>query len=219
MAFKRRDFLKRLGAGLAGIAAFTRLKKFGFAAVATPRARRLVLVKIDGLPHRLVDEFANETDPETGKSRLPWVKHVFYDNGTRLDNFYVRGMSLSAPSWSLLDTGQHLQIKGNVEFDRYTLHSYDYLNFIPFWVANVGGVRVDMPGPELLDEVGVPLLLDAYPYDERYVSFQLYQRGTRWTTLQRGLQNKFARDPRDLFDEWQLGIGGPSITEEPKESP
>ena len=46
-----------------------------------------------------------------------------------------------------------------------------------------------MPGAELLDEVGIPLLVDAYPYDERYISFQLYQRGTRWTTLQRGLQN------------------------------
>jgi hypothetical protein len=110
-----------------------------------------------------------------------------------------------------------LQIKGNVEFDRYTLHSYDYLNFIPFWVANVGGVRVDMPGPELLDEVGVPLLADAYPYEERYLSFQLYQRGTRWTTLQRGLQNKFARAPGELFDEWQLGIGGRDILNEQQE--
>jgi hypothetical protein len=120
-------------------------------------------------------------------------------------------MSLSGPSWSLLDTGQHLQIKGNVEFDRYTLHSYDYLNFIPFWVANVGGVRVDMPGAELLDEVGVPLLADAYPYEERHLSFQLYQRGTRWTTLQRGLQNTFAKSPGELFDEWQLGWGGRDI--------
>jgi hypothetical protein len=180
-------------------------------------AKRIVVIKVDGLPYETVDRFARARDPRTGKSLLPWFEHVFYERGARLENFYVRGMSLSAPSWSLLDTGQHLQIKGNVEFDRYTLHSYDYLNFIPFWVANVGGVRVDMPGPELLDEVGVPLLLDAYPYDERFVSFQLYQRGTRWTTLQRGLQNKFARDPRDLFDEWQMGIGGRSIVEDQQE--
>ncbi len=175
------------------------------------QARRIVVIKVDGLPYDTVDRFVRARDPRTGKSLLPWFEHVFYERGTRLENFYVRGMSLSGPSWSLLDTGQHLQIKGNVEFDRYTLHSYDYLNFIPFWVANVAAVRVDMPGPELLDEVKVPLLLDAYPYDERFVSFQLYQRGTRWTTLQRGLQNKFERDPRDLFDEWQLGIGGRNI--------
>jgi hypothetical protein len=181
------------------------------------QARRIVVIKVDGLPYDTVDRFVRAHDPRTGKSMLPWFEHVFYERGARVENFYVRGMSLSGPSWSLLDTGQHLQIKGNVEFDRYTLHSYDYLNFIPFWVANVGGVRVDMPGAELLDEMKVPLLVDAYPYDERFVSFQLYQRGTRWTTLQRGLQNKFARDPRDLFDEWQLGIGGRNIINEQQE--
>jgi hypothetical protein len=174
-------------------------------------AKRLVVVKVDGLPHDTVERFVRRRDPRTGKSLLPWFEHVFYERGTRLNNFYVRGMSLSGPSWSLLDTGQHLQIKGNVEFDRYTLHPYDYLNFIPFWVANVGGARVDMPGTELLDEVGVPLLADAYPYEERHLSFQLYQRGTRWTTLQRGLQNKFVKSPGELFDEWQLGIGGRDI--------
>lgn len=174
-------------------------------------AKRIVVVKIDGLPHDTVERFVRRRDPRTGKSLLPWFDHVFYEGGTRLNNFYVRGMSLSGPSWSLLDTGQHLQIKGNVEFDRYTLHSYDYLNFIPFWIANAGGVRVDMPGAELLDEVGVPLLVDAYPYEDRYISFQLYQRGTRWTTLQRGLQNKFAKSPGELFDEWQLGLGGRDI--------
>jgi hypothetical protein len=172
---------------------------------------------VDGLPHDTVERFVRQRNPRTGKSVLPWFEHVFYENGTRLNNFYVRGMSLSGPSWSLIDTGQHLQIKGNVEFDRYTLHPYDYLNFIPFWIANVGGVRVDMPGVELLDEVGIPLLADAYPYEERFISFQLYQRGTRWTTLQRGLQNKFAKAPGALFDEWQLGIGARAILNEQQE--
>ena len=180
-------------------------------AVLAATAKRVVVVKVDGLPHDTVERFVRRRDARTGKSLLPWFDYVFYARGTRLNNFYVRGMSLSGPSWSLLDTGQHLQIKGNVEFDRYTLHSYDYLNFIPFWVANVGGARVDMPGAELLDEVGVPLLVDAYPYEERYISFQLYQRGTRWTTLQRSLQNKFAKSPGQLLDEWQLGLGGRDI--------
>ncbi|HEX8336763.1 MAG TPA: alkaline phosphatase family protein, partial [Pyrinomonadaceae bacterium] len=180
-------------------------------------AKRLVVLKVDGLPHDTVERFVRRRDPRTGKSLLPWFEHVFYERGTRLNNFYVRGMSLSGPSWSLLDTGQHLQVKGNVEFDRYTLHPYDYLNFIPFWIANLGGARVDMPGPELLDEVGVPLLADAYPYEERHLSFQLYQRGTRWTALQRGLQNKFLRPPGELFDEWQLGLGGRDILNEQME--
>jgi hypothetical protein len=182
-----------------------------FPVAARAQARRVVVIKVDGLSQDQIDLFVRERDERTGKSLLPWFEHVFYERGTRLQNFYVRGMSLSGPSWSLIDTGQHLQIKGNVEFDRLTLHSYDYLNFIPFWLGSAGRVRVDMPGPELLDELGVPLLVDSYPYDERHVSFQLYQRGARWTTLERGLKNNFARAPRDLFDEWVMGLEGRGI--------
>jgi hypothetical protein len=178
-------------------------------------ARRLVLVKADGLSQDVIERFVRERDPRTGKSLLPWFEHIFYERGTRLENFYVRGVSLSAPSWSLLDTGQHLQIKGNVEFDRLTLHSYDYLNFIPFWLGTAGKVRVDMPGAELLDELGIPLLVDSYPYDERHISFQLYQRGTRWTTLERGLKNRvLTRTPRELFDEWLVEFDGRNMVME-----
>ena len=174
-------------------------------AAARAQAKRLVVLKIDGLSQAQVDRFVHERDPRTGQSLLPWFRHVFYERGTRVENFYVRGTSLSGPSWSMLDTGQHLQIKANVEFDRLTLHSYDYLNFIPFWLGHLGRVRVDMPGTELLDELGVPLLVDSYPYDERHLSFQLYQRGTRWTTLERSLKNRFLRrSPRELFDEWLM---------------
>ena len=175
-------------------------------------ARRLVLVKVDGLSQGVIDRFVGERDPRTGKSLLPWFEHIFYERGTRVANFYVRGVSLSGPSWSLLDTGQHLQIKGNVEFDRLTLHSYDYLNFIPFWLGTASNMRVDMPGTELLDELGIPLLADSFPYDERHISFQLYQRGARWTTLERGLKNRFlTRTPRELFDEWLVEFEGRNI--------
>jgi len=78
------------------------------APIASAQVKRLVVVKIDGLPYDLVDQSAKQRDPRTGKSLLPWIDHIFYQQGTRLSNFYVRGMSLSAPSWSLLDTGQHL---------------------------------------------------------------------------------------------------------------
>ncbi|HEX8921892.1 MAG TPA: alkaline phosphatase family protein, partial [Pyrinomonadaceae bacterium] len=184
---------------------------FALPAHASAQVKRVVIIKVDGLPNDMVDRFVQERNPQTGKSQLPWISHVFYEEGTRIANFYVRGMSLSGPSWSLLDTGQHLQIKGNVEYDRYTLHSYDYLNFIPFYIANVAKRRIDMPGVELLDELGVPLLLDAYPYDERYNGFQLYQRGNRWTTLGRALPNRFNKPPRELLDEWTIGLEGRSI--------
>ncbi|MFN2455146.1 MAG: alkaline phosphatase family protein [Pyrinomonadaceae bacterium] len=176
------------------------------AAIIEAETKRVVVLKVDGLPHDMVDRFVREHDARTGKSVLPWIEHVFYERGTRVANFYVRGMSLSGPSWSMLDTGQHLQIKGNVEFDRYTLRSYDYLNFIPLYLNNSLARRVDMLGPEILDELGVPLLIDSYPYDERHQGFQLHQRGVRWTTLERGLKNSFnALSPRDLLDEWTTG--------------
>jgi Type I phosphodiesterase / nucleotide pyrophosphatase len=175
-------------------------------ATAFAQAKRIVVLKVDGLQPDIVDSFVRERNSRTGKSQLPWTEHVFYQRGVRLENFYVRGMSLSGPSWSMLDTGQHLQIKGNVEYDRLTLHTYDYLNFLPFYISNIGQRRVDMPGAETLDEVGLPLLIDAYAQDERFISFQLYQRGMRWSTLQRAGQNRFLKNPRELLDEWTTGF-------------
>jgi hypothetical protein len=168
--------------------------------------KRLVLIKVDGLPGDFVDRIVKERDAKTGKSKLPWFEEVFYKNGTRIANFYVRGMSLSGPSWSLLDTGQHLQIKGNVEYDRLTLRSYDYLNFIPFYVNYGLKKRADMPGAEVMDQINQPLLCDAFPYEQRYTSYQLYQRGNQWEVMASGFVNLFPRDPGELIDEWTIGF-------------
>lgn len=179
---------------------------FALPALSFAQAKRVVTVQCDGLPFEVVDRFVKERDPRTGKSQLPWIDYLFYQHGTRLANFYVRGMSLSAPSWSLIDTGQHLQIKGNVEFDRYTLQTYDYLNFIPFYVNTTTGARIDMPGVEVLDSVGVPLLTDAFPRNERFATLSLFQRGPRFVTYPRALANKLKTGPKDLFDEWTTGL-------------
>src|SRR5258708_13319206 len=97
--------------------------------------KRVVVMKFDGLPQDLLEREISQINPATGRSNLPWMDRVFAQRGTRVANFYVRGISLSAPSWSVLDTGQHLQIRGNAEFDRYTFQVYDYLNFFPFYVG------------------------------------------------------------------------------------
>ena len=115
-------------------------------------------------------------------------------------------MSLSAPSWSTLDTGQHLQIKGNVEFDRDILHTYDYLNFIPFYFKQVSGSSVDMPGTEVLDSLGVRMLVDAYDNYQRFPSAQLYGRGARIRSLQRAGQAKFLKNPIALAGEFFAGF-------------
>ncbi len=157
-----------------------------------PQARRIVILKVDGLNGGLLYHTIAEQDPATGKSRLPWLAHIFEENGTIFDNFYTRGISLSAPSWSMLDTGHHTVIRGNVEYDRYTGHVYDYLNFIPFYLGYARSREVDMPGVEVLDRAGIPLVSDAFPYAQRFQSFQLYQRGVRWTTLEHAAERRFS---------------------------
>lgn len=168
--------------------------------------KRVVLVKIDGLPDYYVDRFVKQRDPTTGRSILPWFEEVFYRNGSRVSNFYARGMSLSGPAWGQLDTGQHLQIKGNVEYDRYTMHPYDYLNFFPYYIQYGLKKKEDMPAVEVLDSLGIPLFYDMFPYEKRYVSYQLYQRGNQWEILAGGFINLYPDDPKDFIDEWTMGL-------------
>jgi hypothetical protein len=137
-------------------------------------ARRVVILKIDGLNADLLYRNMREKDPSTGKPRLPWFSHIFADQGTVFENFYTRGISLSAPSWSILGTGRHTVIRGNVEYDRYTGEVYDYLNFFPFYLGYARGREVDMPGAEVLDAAGIPMLIDTFGYAQAYGSFQLF---------------------------------------------
>src|SRR5262245_44776848 len=170
------------------------------------QTKRLVILKLDGVPYDRVDRWVQQRDPRTGKSQLPWIDYVFYKRGTRLTNFYVRGMSLSGPSWSLLDTGQHLQIKGNVEFDRYIFHTYDYLNFVPFYFKQAYRGNVDMPGTEVIDSLGLRLLMDSYDNYQRLPGSQLYGRGARLGTLQRAGQAEFGKNPIQLAEEFIIGL-------------
>jgi hypothetical protein len=173
------------------------------------KVQRIVILKVDGLPDGLLERSVKETGGpgRDGHSRLPWIQHVFSENGVWLENFYVRGLSLSAPSWSLLDSGRHLQIRGNVEYDRYTLHAYDYLNFFPFYFSYAASKQVDMPAAELMDEAGVPLLVDRFPYEQRFQSPQLLQRGLRLSSLPGALKRAVAASsPKDFLDEWNIGL-------------
>ena len=182
------------------------------AAETAPRpgnVQRIVILKVDGLPDHLLERYVQETGGpgRDGHSRLPWIQHVFAQNGVWMDNFYVRGISLSAPSWSLLDTGRHLHIRGNVEYDRYTLRVYDYLNFLSFYFGYPISRHIDMPGVEVLDEAGVPLLIDRFPYQQRFQGLELLQRGLRLNSLPGALKHAVAASsPRDFLDEWQLGL-------------
>jgi len=177
---------------------------------AAPQVRRLVILKVDGLNADLLYRTMRERDPATGKSRLPWFAHIFNEQGAVFENFYTRGISLSAPSWSMLDTGHHAIIRGNVEYDRYTGRTYDYLNFFPFYLGYARSREVDMPGVEVLDRAGIPLLIDAFPYQQQFQSFQLFQRGVRWTTLKHVLERRFSS--KILFSTIE-SAGAPSLDE------
>ena len=52
---------------------------------ASPRAfaqvRRVVILKVDGLNADLLYRNMRETDPATGKSRLPWFSYIFGSQG------------------------------------------------------------------------------------------------------------------------------------------
>jgi predicted AlkP superfamily pyrophosphatase or phosphodiesterase len=173
------------------------------AADVSAQVQRMVVVKIDGLPPRILQNYLSR--PRGPRSPLPWIEYVFGRNGVWFDNFYSRGLSLSAPSWSLLDTGRHLEIRGNVEYDRYTLQAYDYLNFFPQFFKSLGGNR-DMPGVELLDEYAVPLLIDRFPTGAVYQSSQLLQRDIRWSDTSGVLKRTLSVGAvRDFLDEWQVG--------------
>jgi len=189
------------------------------------QAKRLVLVKVDGLPADRIEQLLRQSDPETGRSVLPpsvvprsvlpWMNYIFLERGAWVRNFYVRGISLSAPSWSMLDTGQHLTIRGNAEFDRFIPRVYDYLNFFPFYAGYARQQRVDMPSVEVLDQFGIPLLLDQFPPEARYESMQLFQRGVRWTTLKGSVANRVMRPARELINEWETGFEmSPGIEEQ-----
>lgn len=158
----------------------------------TAAYRRVLILKIDGLNGDLLYDTMKEKDAQTGFPVLPWFNRIFAQQGIIFDNFYTRGISLSAPSWSMLDTGQHSIIRGNVEYDRYTGQVYDYLNIFPFYVGYARQHQVDMPGVEVLDRAGIPLVIDSFRYPEVYQSFQLFQRGTRFTTLAKVLTTRFS---------------------------
>ena len=169
--------------------------------------KRLVLVKIDGLPYQSIEKYTKMKNPQTGNSMLPWFDEIFFKNGARIENFYTRGISLSGPAWGMLDTGQHMQVKGNVEFDRFTLQTYDYLRFFAFYLDNYRKIRADMPAAEVMSQLQIPLLVDMFPYERRYHSPQLYQRDNRWLWhLGEGFINLFPRDPLELMNEYSMGF-------------
>lgn len=144
---------------------------------------RLIVLKFDGLSPQLVDRYVDRIDPKTGRSVLPWIRHLFYERGVRFGNFYTRGESLSTPSWAIIDTGRHSVVKGNYEVDRHTGEPADHLNIFYFYAEATRRRRMYPPAVEGLDAAGIPLFSDAFAAEDRETGIQLVRRGTKFIDL------------------------------------
>lgn len=144
---------------------------------------RVIVLKVDGLPQAAADAYVNRIDARTGRSELPWMRYLFYEGGVRVANFYSRGISLSEPAWAIVDTGQHSIIKGNFEVDRHTGDSADHLSFVGFNFDVIKKRRLYPAGVEALDACRVPLVSDAFAFEERETGMQLLRRGSRFYEL------------------------------------
>lgn len=158
---------------------------------------RLVILKFDGLPADFIERFVREENPATGRSYLPWIERVFYREGVVFENFYVRGLSESCPSWTMLATGQRQSLKSNVEIDRATGRVEDYLNTILSQMETFMGRRVSPRPVEILDELGIPLLEDAYDFESRRAGLELVRRGTSWLALAKAGKEHLGLKSRD----------------------
>jgi hypothetical protein len=109
----------------------------------------------------------------------------------------------------MLDTGQQSIIKGNLEFDRFTLEPYDYLNTFSFLLKDATGKATGTAASHVLDEFGVPVVSDAYLPSERFVSVQVTARELQSISPLRILKGIVSlQNPRKWFDEWTLGLEG-----------
>ena len=66
--------------------------------------KRVVVIKVDGLPEDTIEQRLNE---------LPWIRRVFVEQGAWVRNFYVRGISLSRPRRVSLDSYHYRQPDGH----------------------------------------------------------------------------------------------------------
>ena len=160
-------------------------------------SRRLIVVKVDGLPGRLMEAAfdpsgtAADALPYSRQFReahaslrsildrdvlLPNLTHYFLHSGARVDTIYSSTLPLSAPSWALIDTGQPSIVKRNYYFDR-----------------SAGLLRGFLDGPRdtsamlaknirktnalwELDLAGVPLISDAFEDPDKWNSMQILYR-------------------------------------------
>jgi hypothetical protein len=181
-----------------------------------PPPKRLVLIKVDGLPPALLaaaalperDDLVNRLAyagefrhavalfrQQTGRPIiLPNIRKYFFQEGVVCENMFSATLTLSASSWSVIDTGQPSVIKKQAAFSRETGYLRSYLDGFRDTLDAVKRHGEKTSAVWNLDQVGVSLMLDAYDFQRTWTSPQMYSRiangeqlflmGRKWLTNQ-----------------------------------
>ncbi|MCS6804170.1 MAG: alkaline phosphatase family protein [Acidobacteriota bacterium] len=192
------------------------------ASASRQRPNRLIVIKVDGLPPDLLaaaafperddllkrlpyaEEFRRAVHlfyQQTGReSIMPNARRYFFEQGVVCENMFASTLTLSAASWSVIDTGQPSVIKKHGTFSRDTGYLRSHLDgFRDTWDAlRYRGEKTSAVW--MLDQIGVSLMLDAFDFQRTWTSPQIYQRlgnseqlflmGKKWLTNdQRGVKD------------------------------
>ncbi len=154
---------------------------------------RLVLIKVDGLPGPLLEAVLDPDGAEadrlpaphlfrqacararqiSGRSMLlPNIHHYFVERGLRACRVDSATLTLSVPSWSLIDTGQPSLVKTNAYFNRFDGRLLNYLDQLrqSITLLTNGAGRSAALAP--LDLVGIPIVTDAFAPSRVWSSLQ-----------------------------------------------
>ena len=169
------------------------------------QTKRLVIIKCDGLP-LMTSSTGSSSNAIRNPARAycPGSITSSINAARALELLRTRHEPVSAFVVAARNR-QHLQIKGNVEFDRYTLHSYDYLNFLsalyqhrrrPRRYARRRSARLAWPA----------YAVRRLPHNERYITIRSFC-GIRVTRHFRAVcKIALLKSPKELFDEWTMGF-------------
>jgi hypothetical protein len=166
-------------------------------AAETEAAPKLVLIKLDGLSWFVLEAAIDPSGPATDRIPspemfrdahdyfqsvlgrrvlLPNFQTYFFQEGVRTRTMYSGTLTLSTPSWAMIDTGQPSIVKTNSDFNRFSGRLIFYLDQVresrDLLLKGAGKTTALWQ----LDLLGVPILIDAFPPDRSWTAIQPYYR-------------------------------------------
>ena len=162
------------------------------------QSKRVVLIKVDGLPPDLMAAVAFPENAEflsrlpyaedlrsqirfyreqTGRKLiLPNIRHYFFEDGVYIENMFSETLTLSAAAWAVADTGQPSVIKGHATFSRDTSYLRSHLDGFRDIIDAMKRGESKTAALWNLDQIGNSLMLDAFDWDRTWTGPQVYRR-------------------------------------------